>query len=281
MSKTSLVKANNFDRTITYALLILLSLVFILPFVWLVSTSLKPESDAVAFPPALFPNEVKWDNYAKVFELVPFGRFYLNTIIITSCSVIGTILSSSIVAYGFARISAKGKNFWFVMLLATMMLPSQVTMIPVYLIFSRLHWINTFLPLIVPAFMGSAFFIFLLRQFFKTIPRELEDAAIIDGCSTFGIFAKIILPLSGPAITTVAILSFMWSWNDFMSPLIYLNDQVKFTLAIGLQLFNGVQNSLWGPGMAASSMVIAPLVVLFFLAQRFFIEGIALSGIKG
>lgn len=277
----SLKRGKRNSRIIIYILLIFFSIVFILPFIWLVSTSLKYESEAISYPPTIIPKEVNWSNYKRVFELVDFLRFYVNTIIITFFTVLGTVVSSSLVGYGFARIKGKGRNIWFVLLLCTMMLPQQITMIPVYIIFSKLGWVNTFLPLIVPAFLGNAFFIFLLRQFFMNIPRELEEAAIIDGCSRIGIFLRIIIPLSRPALLTVTILSFMWTWNDFLNPLIYLNDTKKYTLALGLQMFQGQLNILWGPMMAASFMVILPLIILFFFAQKHFIEGISLSGIKG
>lgn len=269
------------DRIVVYVLLSLLSVLFLLPFVWLLSTSLKPEAEAISYPPSILPQQFDWKNYSEVFGLVPFLKFYENTIIVTLLSVLGTILSSALVAYGFARINGKGRNFWFVMLLATMMLPSQVTMIPVYLIFARLGWINTFLPLIVPSFFGSAYFIFMLRQFFKTIPKELDEAAIIDGCGSFRIFWNIMLPLSVPSLITVGILSFMGSWNDFFGPLIYLNDTDKFTLSLGIQTFKGQNTMLWGPMMAASTMVILPLIALFFFAQKYFVQGIATSGLKG
>lgn len=276
----SIKKTKITSRIVVYGLLVVLSIVFLLPFVWLISTSLKHEVQAISYPPTIIPKPFDWINYKEVFEIVDFLRFYLNTIIVTVSTVVGTLISSSLVAYGFARIKGKGRNFWFIILLSTMMLPQQVTMIPVYVIFSKLGWVNTFLPLIVPAFLGNAFFIFLLRQFFLTIPVELEEAAIIDGCSRFGIFTRIMLPLSRPALLTVVILSFMWTWNDFLNPLIYLNDTDKYTLALGIQMFNGQLNMLWGPMMAASTMVILPLIIVFFVAQRYFIEGIALSGIK-
>ncbi|MET3941965.1 multiple sugar transport system permease protein [Paenibacillus sp. PvP094] len=269
------------DRIVSYILLVFMSILFLLPFIWLIGTSLKPEAEAISYPPSLIPKEVDWKNYAEVFELVPFLKFYQNTIIVTLTSVVGTVFSSALVGYGFARINGKGRNFWFMMLLATMMLPSQVTMIPVYLIFAKLGWINTFLPLIVPSFFGSAYFIFLLRQFFRTIPKELDEAAIIDGCGPFRIFWNIMLPLIVPSLLTVAILSFMGSWNDFFGPLIYLNDTSKFTLSLGIQTFKGQNTMLWGPMMAASTMVITPLVVLFFFAQKYFVQGIATSGLKG
>jgi multiple sugar transport system permease protein len=277
----SIKKGKIIERIVIYALLIGLSIVFIFPFLWLLGTSLKPESEALTFPPTILPEDWKFSNYKDVFTMVSFGKYYWNSIFVTSLTVIGTVLSSTVVAYGFARIKAKGSNIWFILLLATMMLPPQVTMIPVYMIFSKLGWVNTFLPLIVPAFFGNAYFIFLLRQFFKTIPKELEESAYLDGCGTFGIFWRIILPLSVPAVITVALLSFMWTWNDFLGPLIYLNDESMYTLALGILQFKGALIVSWGPMMAASVLIILPLIILFFVGQKYFIEGIATTGGKG
>jgi multiple sugar transport system permease protein len=277
----SIKKGKLLEKVLTYTLLIGLSIVFIFPFLWLIGTSLKPENEALSFPPTLIPKVWDFANYKDVFTIVNFGRYYLNSIIVAGLTVFGTVVSSTIVAYGFARINAKGRNVWFILLLATMMLPPQVTMIPVYMIFAKLGWTNTFLPLIVPHFFGSAYFIFLLRQFFKTIPKELEESAYLDGCSAFGIFWRIVLPLSVPAVITVALLSFMWTWNDFLGPLIYLNDDSMFTLALGILQFKGALLIEWGPMMAASLLIILPLIILFFLGQKYFVEGIASTGSKG
>ncbi|MEC1272339.1 carbohydrate ABC transporter permease [Bacillus subtilis] len=278
--ESSIKKGKLFERILTYGLLASLSIVFIFPFLWLVGTSLKPENEAISFPPSLLPKVWDFANYIDVFTIVDFGQYYLNSIIVTVATVIGTVLSSTLVAYGFARIKGKGRDVWFILLLATMMLPPQVTMIPVYMIFAKLGWTNTFLPLIVPAFFGNAYFIFLLRQFFKTIPKELEESAYLDGCSTLGIFWRIVLPLSTPAVITVALLSFMWTWNDFLGPLIYLNDDSKFTLALGILQFKGALLIEWGPMMAASVLIILPLIIMFFVGQKYFIEGIATTGGK-
>lgn len=277
----SITKRKLTERVITYCLLICLSLIFIFPFLWLIGTSLKPENEAMSFPPSIFPKQWDFANYRDVFTMVSFGKYYMNSIIVTVATVFGTVLSSTLVAYGFARIKGKGSNVWFIFLLATMMLPPQVTMIPVYMIFSKIGWTNTFLPLIVPAFFGNAYFIFLLRQFFKTIPKELEESAYLDGCSTFGIFWRIILPLSVPSVITVALLSFMWTWNDFLGPLIYLNDDSKYTLALGILQFKGALLIEWGPMMAASLLIILPLIILFFIGQKYFVQGIATTGGKG
>ncbi|MGG0023913.1 carbohydrate ABC transporter permease [Bacillus inaquosorum] len=278
--ESSIKKGKIFERILTYGLLVSLSIVFIFPFLWLVGTSLKPENEAISFPPSLLPKVWDFANYKDVFTIVDFGQYYLNSIIVTVATVIGTVLSSTLVAYGFARIKGKGRDVWFILLLATMMLPPQVTMIPVYMIFAKLGWTNTFLPLIVPAFFGNAYFIFLLRQFFKTIPKELEESAYLDGSSTLGIFWRIVLPLSTPAVITVALLSFMWTWNDFLGPLIYLNDDSKFTLALGILQFKGALLIEWGPMMAASVLIILPLIIMFFVGQKYFIEGIATTGGK-
>lgn len=277
----SLKKGRRLEKGFTYFLLIALSILFLFPFLWLIGTSVKPENEAMAFPPTLLPKNWDLANYKEVFTLVDFGQYYLNSVIVTVCVVIGTVVSSTLVAYGFARIKGKGRNFWFVLLLGTMMLPPQVTMIPVYMIFSKLGWVNTFLPLIVPSFFGNAYFIFLLRQFFKTIPKELEESAYLDGCGAFGIFWRIIIPLSVPSIITVALLSFMWTWNDFLNPLIYLNDDSKYTLALGILQFKGALLIQWGPMMAASVFIILPLIIIFFVGQKYFVQGIATTGGKG
>jgi multiple sugar transport system permease protein len=204
-----------------------------------------------------------------------------NTVWITALSMFGTLLSCSWVVYGFARFRFPGRDFFFLLLLATMMLPAHVTLIPLFILFREFNWLNTYLPLIVPAFFGNAFFIFLLRQFFMTIPTELDDAAKIDGCSYVGIWWRILLPLTKPALATVAIFSFIGNWNEFLLPLIYLNDESKFTLTLGLATFRGLYHTQWGYLMAASVTVLLPCLVVFFLAQRSFVEGITFSGLQG
>ncbi|WP_461224766.1 carbohydrate ABC transporter permease [Lacticaseibacillus suihuaensis] len=268
-------------KIVTYTLLVLLSVVFLFPFIWMVFASLKPEDEIMAFPPSVFPKVWDFKNFGEVFKLIEFATFYKNTVFVTVLGVIGTVCSSTLVAYGFARLEAKGKNVWFVLLLATMMLPSQVTMIPVYLIYSNLNLVNTFVPLVLGSFFGNAYYIFLMRQFFLTIPRELEESAYLDGAGVFGIFWHIMVPLSRPSIITVTLLSFMGFWNDFMTPLIYLNDTSKYTLALGIMQLKGSLNVTWGPLMAASLMVIVPVIIVFFIGQKYFIEGIATTGSTG
>lgn len=266
-----------------HAVLIAGSLLFLFPLVWMISTALKPIDQTMIMPPRWIPEPVQWENFWEAVNYIPFFTYARNTLTIAILGTLGTVLSSSIVAYGFARIEWKGRNLVFLVLLATMMVPFPVTMVPLYAVFRELHWIGTFRPLWVPAWFGaSAFNVFLLRQFFLTIPRDFDDAARIDGCSEFGIYRRVVLPLSRPALAVVALFHFMYCWNDFLGPLIYLIDQDTFTLALGLQFFQSRQGGTpWNLLMAASTLVVAPIIILFFFTQRTFIQGIAMSGIKG
>ena len=276
----SISQGRRTSKIVSYTLLILLALIFLFPFLWLIFTSFKSESEVLTFPPKIFPAIWRFSNYPKVFKLIDFGQYYLNSIFVSLVGVFGTVLSSTIVAFGFARLKGAGNGIWFALLLATMMLPTQVTMIPVYLIYSKLGLINTFVPLTLGSFFGSAYYIFLQRQFFLTIPVSLEESARLDGANTFQIFYKIMLPLSVPSIITVSLLTFMGFWNDFMNPLIYLNDQAKYTLALGIMQLQGSHIVAWGPLMAASVMVIVPVIITFFIGQKYFIQGIATTGSK-
>lgn len=264
-----------------YALLIIFSAVFFFPFLWLVSTSVKPDAQIMVMPPKWIPNPFEWSNYSKGLTFVPFMLFLRNTLIICIANVVGVLISCPLVAYGLSIIPWKGRDVLFYVILSTMMLPFQVVMVPLFVVFTRLHWIDTFLPLIVPAFLGNAFFIFLMRQFFMTIPRDLIDAARIDGCSEFQTYRQIVLPLAKPVLATVALFTFMGSWNDFLGPMIYLFDQSKYTVSMGLAMFSSQYGSYWGMLMAVSTVVTAPIIVLFFFTQRTFIQGITLTGIKG
>lgn len=268
-------------NTLAYALLTGLGILFALPFLWMLSASLKVEADIWIYPPEWIPDPALWSNYPEALALMKFPQLLYNTLVITGLSMIGTLLSCTWVVYGFARFRFPGRDFFFVLLLATLMLPAQVTLIPLFILFRELNWLNTFLPLIVPAFFGNAFFIFLLRQFFMTIPTELDDAAKIDGCSYIGIWWRILLPLTKPALATVAIFVFIGNWNEFLGPLIYLNDESKFTLTLGLATFRGVYSTQWAYLMAASVVVLLPCLVVFFLAQRQFVEGITFAGLQG
>jgi multiple sugar transport system permease protein len=268
-------------RWASSALLFAVAVVFLIPLVWMLSSSLKPEYQVFEMPPRLMPDPIRWQNYREALTYVPFGRYTLNTAIITIFVIIGHTLSCTLVAYGFARLRAPGRDALFILVLATLMLPYPVTMVPLYVIFNELGWVNSFLPLIVPAYFGSAFYIFLLRQFFLRIPDELEDAARMDGANLLQILYRIILPLSMPAIATVAIFTFQFTWNDFLTPLIYLHDQRLYTVALGLNFFRSSFQVSWAYLMAASLVTMLPVLIVFFAAQRLFIEGISISGMKG
>jgi len=324
-----------------HILLILASLLFMAPFLWMLSTSLKHESrifpkpgqppqwipttevldDAghrlVTYqnqtaidlgrdetgrhtlqlqPPAsslqpisVWPEDFEvqqklglhWQNYVDAFQKMDFFLNLRNTLFICFANVIGVLLSSALVAYSFARIPWKGRDVVFVLVLATMMLPYQVTLIPLFAIYSKLGWVGTFKPLIIPAFFGVPFYIFLLRQFFMGIPQDMSAAARIDGCTEFGIFWRIILPLSKPALATTGLFMFLFQWGDFLNPLVYLQDDRQYTLAVALQQFQSMHESLWGPLMAMSTVITIPIILLFFLTQKTFIQGITLTGLKG
>ena len=268
-------------RMFSYCIAITVAALFLLPLFWMVTSSLKPNYQVLEFPPRWLPNPIQWQNYPEALTYLPFDRYALNTLFITVMTTIGHVLSCTIVAYGFARLRAPGKNILFLLLLATMMLPYPVTMVPIYIMFNVIGWVNTFRPLIVPAFFGSAFYIFLLRQFFLTIPPDLEDAGRIDGANTLQIILYIILPISKSAIATVAIFTFQSTWNDFLAPLIYLHDQSKYTVSLGLSFFRSNYDVRWAYLMAASLTVTLPIIIIFFLAQKTFIEGITLTGLKG
>ena len=268
--------------TVVYILLVAISVIMLIPLVWMISTALKSLDQVGIFPPEWIPNPVLWDNFSQALTFMPFALYFRNTGLITGFSIIGTLISCSVVAYGFARLRARGREALFLLVLSTLMLPNQVTMIPQYVLFAKLHWIDTFLPLIVPNFLGNAFFIFLLRQFMMTIPLEMDEAARIDGAGYVRIFVRIILPLIKPALATVAIFTFVYNWNDFLYPLIYLNSEQNLTLALALSKFTGMYGSTaWNLLMAASLVVVMPCLLLFFFAQRYFIQGIVVSGLKG
>jgi ABC-type glycerol-3-phosphate transport system permease component len=273
-------------RALLYVVAVATSLLFLAPFYWTVASSLKHVTEIFLFPPTWAPAVPQWDNYAEVWRRVPFGIFTLNSITITTLSLLGTMLTSSLVAYSFARFRYPGRDVFFMVTLSTMMLPYEVTLIPQYLLFNQLGWLDTFLPLIVPYwFGGNAFSIFLMRQFFLTIPRELDDAARIDGANFLRIFWSVLLPLSGPILATLAVIGFINHWNDFLGPLIYLDTRTNFTIALGLRYFQNVAGLGGEPMhhllMAASVTFTLPCIVIFFLAQRHFVRGIVLSGVKG
>ncbi len=263
-----------------YLLLVGIMVLFLLPVFWMISSALKPNYAIFARPPVWWPESPQWSNFPEALTSLPFGRFALNTAFIAFFNILGHLLSCSVVAYGFARLNAPGKKLFFMLMLATLMLPYPVTMVPLYIIFSKLGWVNSFLPLIVPAFFGHAFYIFLLRQTFKQIPAELEDAAVMDGASVLQVLWHIVLPLARPALATVAIFTFQASWNDFLAPLIFLHDQKKYTLMLGLSFFRGSYEVNWAYLMATSLVVSMPIILVFLLAQRQFIQGLAFNGNK-
>ena len=274
---------------LVHLVLIAASILFVVPLVWMISTSLKPIAETTAQPPTWIPSHILWHNYrdAVMYEsdklgYIPFLIYGRNTLIISLLVVAGTVCSNSLVAYAFARLRWPGRDLIFAATLATMMVPFPVVMVPIYGLFRNLGWIGTFRPLWVPAWFGSAFSIFLLRQFFRTIPFELSEAARIDGCSEWAIFRQVILPLSKPALVVVALFTFNGTWNDFLGPLIYLLDQKTFTLSLGLQFYQSQHGGTqWNLLMAASTIVILPVILLFFFAQKQFIQGIAVTGLKG
>jgi multiple sugar transport system permease protein len=261
--------------------LILLSLVFLVPFLWLVSTSLKIDTQILVFPPVWIPQPVTFQQYVLGLSYIPFLTYLKNTAIYCGLSVIGCVISSSLVAYSLARIRWAGRELLFAVIIATLMVPTQVTLIPLFLVFKNLGWIGSLKPLIVPYFFLQPFSIFLLRQFFLTIPHELSEAARVDGANEFRIYWSIVMPLATPVLATVGLFTFLGTWNDYLGPLIYLNDPAQYTLSLGLAQFQGEHNVLWGPLMAVSVVMIVPVLVAFFLTQRTFIQGITMTGIKG
>lgn len=274
-------KRQKIAKTVAFIILSLGAIVYAMPFLWMVRTALMKYEQVIRMPPVWFPYPIQWHNFKEALKAMDFFIQLRNTIILTTFGLIGQLISTSIVAFGFARLNFPGRDTLFYAVLSTMMLPAMVTEIPKFILFTKLKWIDTFYPIIVPAFFaGSAFFIFLLRQFFKTIPQDLDDAARIDGCSSFRIFTTIILPLSKPALATVGIFGFIWYWNDFWGPLVYLRSAEMKTLALGLQLFQGRYMTEYHYLMSASLVVLLPVLIIFVVAQRYFVRGIILTGLK-
>ena len=293
MTSSALLTSHTWRRITTLAqqiglhtILLAGAIVLLFPFYWMVSTSIKPPDEVVAYPIKWIPSRILWGNYPKAINELPVSAlvFLKNSIVLSSLVAYGNVLSSAFVAYPFARLRFRGRRWLFLVILGTMMIPGQVTMIPLFIVFSKLKWVNTFLPLVVPAYFGDAYFIFLLRQFFATIPKELDDAAKIDGCGPFGVFFRMILPMSTPALGITAVFSFSGMWNAFMGPLIYLNEMVKFPLALGLRAFQagpGSRAIQWESLMAISVLMTVPMLILFFVTQRYYIQGIVITGVKG
>ena len=265
-----------------YGLLIILAIVFATPLIWLLSTSLKGDAQMAAWPPVWLPTPLHWDNFSLAWTSGNFGIYFLNTTLITVLATLGQLIAASMAAFGFARLRFPARDFLFGLLLATLMLPYVVTLIPTYILFKNLGWLDSFKPLIIPAYFGGgAFYIFLLRQFFKTLPPELFEQAIIDGASSYRIYLQILLPLSKPALSTVAIFGFMQHWNDFLGPLIYLNSPEKFTLTLGLRRFMSLTEVHFQEMMAMALLMTLPVLLVFFFFQQYFIQGVVMSGLKG
>ena len=270
---------------IYHGAVILLGFIMIYPILWLFASSLKASDEIWTNVSSLIPRDFTFENYINGwagFGGVTFTTFFMNSFIYAGIGTIAAVLSSALVAYGFARIRFTGRNFWFTCMMLTLMLPIQVQIIPQYIVFSWLGWINTFLPLLIPRFFGNPFFIFLMMQFIRGIPSELDEAAEIDGCSKIGIFFRIILPLIQPAMITSAIFSFYWTWEDFLTPLIYLNDIKLFTVSVALRSFSDPSAATdWGAVFAMSSLSLVPVFIIFLLFQKYLVEGISTSGLKG
>ncbi|EME3577610.1 carbohydrate ABC transporter permease [Enterococcus faecium] len=265
-------------KILSYVLMTVIGIILIIPLLWMVFTSLKPMEEIVRYPPTFFPEKIVWENYLDTIAAFPFWRYARNTLFITVLVVIGNVLSNSFIAYGFAKLDFPGKKLMFALVLSTMMIPGFVTMIPQYVLFSKIGWVGTYLPLIVPSFFGNAFNIFLMRQFYLSINNELIEAAEIDGANHLYIWSHLMLPLTKAALITIAINSFNAAWNDFLGPLLYIQDQEKYTLQIGLQVFQNQATTQWNYLMAGATLVLIPTILLFFFAQRYFIEGMDLTG---
>jgi len=276
------IKRTSINNIVSFVLLVGLSAAFILPLFWMITTSLKPIDQLLLDPPVWIPEPLEFDNYPNALEAQPFLQYLGNSLQIAVAAVIGAIISNSLVAYGFSRVEWKGRDAVFVLVLSTLMLPYHVVMIPLFVSFSKIGWVNSWLPLIVPAWLGHPFFIFMLRQFMLGIPKELSEATRIDGGSEWILLTRVILPLCKPALATVALFQFIWSWNDFIGPLIYLNDRDLYPMSLGLALYHNSQGITdFSILMAASTMAVVPIIIIFFFMQRVFIQGISLTGLKG
>ena len=272
---------NRLTTALTYLLLALLGLFMLFPFYWMLRSSFMSEREILTVPIQWLPSSLKPDNYISAFQKAPFHRYLLNSAFLVLVNILGSVFSASFVAFGFTRLRFRGRNFWFAVLLSTMMIPYSVLMIPQFVGWQAVGAYNTFLPLTLPAFFGSAFNIFLVRQFYMGIPKDYDEAAVMDGAGYLTIYAKIIMPMSKPALCTVVVFTFMNVWNDFLGPLLYLDKDELKTISLGLQIFTGQYNSQRGMLMAAAAVCMIPMILVYFFAQRYFIEGITFSGLKG
>ena len=268
-------------RCIAYILLILISIAMLFPFFWMVRSAFMTNREIMTTPIQWLPSHYDLENFKKAFERAPFGKYFINSAIIVLINMVGCILSSSIIAFGFSRLRFPGRKLWFALLLSTMMIPQTVLMIPQFLIWQSVGAYNTFIPLTVPCFFGNAFNVFLVRQFYAGIPKEYDEAALVDGANYFTIYSKILVPMAKPVLCSVGVFTFMSTWNDFMGPLLYLDKENLKTVSLALQNFMGQHNSEWNLMMALSTVITLPMIVVYFMAQRYFIEGITFSGLKG
>jgi len=264
-----------------YGLLAGIGIFMIFPMYWMIRSSFMTESEILTVPIIWIPKTFRFRNYVEAFQKAPFLRYMINSFILVAVNVIGQVLSSSFVAFGFTRINFRGRDFWFGLLLTTMMIPYSVLMIPQFVGWMKIGAYDTFIPLMLPAFFGSAFYIFLVRQFYMGIPMEYDEAALVDGANYLTIYSRIIIPMSKPALCTVGVFTFMFTWNDFLGPLLYLDKEILKTVSLGLQVFIGQNITRRSLLMAASTVCMVPMIIVFFLAQRYFIEGITFTGLKG
>ncbi|MBW7458468.1 carbohydrate ABC transporter permease [Paenibacillus sepulcri] len=281
MTNVNVSARKPFGKIAAYCFLIILSFACMVPFFWMISTSLKTKATTFQFPPQWIPADPQWANYVNAFSFAPFATYITNTLTIELFVIIGQVVSCTLVAYGFSRFRFRGREVLFMIMLATMLIPEQVTMIPTFLMFSKLNWVDTYLPLTVPAYFANPFFVFLMRQYLLTIPKDLDEAAKIDGANELQILWKVLVPVLRPSMTIIVVFTFTNVYNDFMGPLIYLNSPEKFTLAVGLANFVSSRGSEWNLLMAASTVVVVPLLLIYYFAQRNLIGGIASMGIKG
>jgi ABC-type glycerol-3-phosphate transport system permease component len=274
---------SRFHLTATHIVLLLGAIVVLFPIAWMLSTSLKSPAEVKQFPPVWIPEPIIWENYVNAVTIfpIPFWIFVWNSLFLSLANVTGAVVSNTLVAFAFARLRFRGSRVLFLIVLSTMMLPQEVTMVPLFVLFSKLGWINSYKPLIIPQFFANAFYIFLMRQFFTTIPRDLDDAARIDGCGVLGLFFRIMLPLAKPAVGIMAIFEFTGSWNWFLGPLIYLSEMETFPLALALSYLRATYRVLWSELMVVSFIAMLPPLILFFIAQKAYIQGIVVTGVKG
>ena len=276
------IKGETVRKVLLYTFYLLGTVLMLLPFFWMISTAFKPDSQIFTMPVKWLPSSLYWDNFKRAFQVIPIVKYMLNTVYIAVLKIGGEVFVSALVAYGFARFDFKGKNIFFLILLATMMLPYEVTMIPTFIMWSHLGLSDSYVPLVLPAYFGAASFIFFLRMYFSTFPVAIEESMVMDGASYFLIFYKLILPLGKPALLTIGLWAFLGTWNDLLGQLIYINDPAKYTIQLGLASFSNMTGeTLWGPLMAASFMALLPVIFILLFAQRYFVEGIKMAGIKG